>query len=28
MASALVASDDPLKEIEQWLNYWKVERIA
>lgn len=28
MASALVASDDPLKEIEQWLEYWKVERIA
>jgi len=28
MAGALLSSDDPLAEIERWLEFWKVERIA
>ena len=28
MAGALLSSDDPLAEIERWLDFWKVERIA
>lgn len=27
LAQALYASDDPLAEIERWLNLWKIERI-
>lgn len=28
LAQALFASDDPLAEIESWLNFWKVERVV
>ena len=26
MAEQLLGSDDPMKTIEEWLNYWKVQR--
>ena len=28
LAVALLNTDDPLQEIENWLNYWEVERIS